>query len=122
MLDFSVLRSPLNLIKNIATVIYISNSESIGSYAKAYVFKIGYKTEIGEIYNFLKERVNEAVNMYVNETNQFGTNSFYMNDDKRPETAFLTTRIGGLLYAFSYPKEYHSQVKNLIKLIEWDLG
>ena len=90
--------------------------------AKVYVYKIGYKSDVDQTYNFVKERISKAVNMTVNETNQFGYASFYMNDPKRPDTSFLTTRIGGLLYSFSYPKEYHSQIKNLIKLIEWDLG
>ncbi len=90
--------------------------------AKAYVFKIGYKTDVDAVYNYLKERVGQAVNMITNETNEYGYSSFYMNDEKRTDTAFLTVRIGGLLYSFSYPKEYHSQIKNLIKLIEWDLS
>ena len=90
--------------------------------AKIYVFKIGYKTNVEEIYKFLKDRIFNAINMELNETNSYGYASFYMNDPKRPDTSFLTVRIGGLLYGFSYPKEYHSQIKNLIKLIEWDLG
>jgi len=89
---------------------------------KIYVFKIGYKTDVDEIYKYLKERINNAMNMELNETNEYGYVSFYMNDPKRPDTSFLTVRIGGLLYSFSYPKEYHSQIKNLVKLIEWDLG
>jgi hypothetical protein len=43
-----------------------------------------------------------------------------MNDTKRPGTAFLTVKLGNLIYGFSYPKEYHPQVKNLIKLLEWE--
>lgn len=88
--------------------------------AKVYIFKIGPDSDIDEVYQLFKMRAAEGSGIEVNETNDFGVNSFYMNDSTRSNTAFLTVRIGSLIYAFSYPKEYHSQVKNLVQLLEWE--
>lgn len=90
--------------------------------AKVYVFKMGISADINEVYNLLKLRASEGNTTEANETNEFGAASFYMNDSLRTGTVFLTVRIGGLIYAFSYPKDYHSQVKNLIQLLTWELS
>lgn len=90
--------------------------------AKVYVFKMGIAADINEVYNLLKLRASEGNTTEVNDTNEFGLSSFYMNDSMRTGTAFLTVRIGGLIYAFSYPKDYHSQIKNLIQLLTWELS
>lgn len=89
--------------------------------AKVYVFRPNVTTEVGAVYDFLKERATSGLNMSVNETNEFGQGSFYMNDATRATTAFLVVRIGGVVYGFSYPKAYHAQVKNLIQLMEWEV-
>lgn len=89
--------------------------------AKVYVFRPSVTTEVGAVYDLLKERAVAGLNAEVNENNEFGEASFYMNDATRATTAFLTVRIGGLVYGFSYPKAYHAQVKNLIQLIEWEM-
>lgn len=89
--------------------------------AKVYIFKVGIEADVNEIYQLILLRSTNSINVQINETNEYGSGSFYMNDPARNETAFLTVRIGGLIYAFSYPKEYHSQIKNLIKLLEWEL-
>lgn len=90
--------------------------------AKAYIFKIGLNTNVSEVYQILKMRALQGLNIKLNETNEFGLASFYMNDPTRTDTAFLTVRISGMIYAFSYPKTYHSQIKNLLQLIQWELG
>lgn len=90
--------------------------------AKVYVFKAGIGSDINEIYQIIKMKASKGFDVVINETNDFGSNSFYMNDSRRSGTVFLTVRIGATVYAFSYPKEYHSQVKNLIQLLVWELG
>lgn len=90
--------------------------------AKVYVFKIGIQADGNEIYNLLKSRADEEPTAEINETNQYGSASFYMNDSQRSSSVFLTVRIGPLIYSFSYPKEYHPQIKNLIQLLMWELG
>jgi hypothetical protein len=99
---------------------YIRTAESL--MAKVYVFKPSINASVNDMFNAIKLRANSDTNVTINETNEFGIGSFYINDVLRPDTAFLTVRISGLVYSFSYPKEFHSQIKNLIQLIEWQLG
>ncbi len=88
--------------------------------AKIYVIQIGPEASVSEVYEVLKVRAAEGLDIEVNETNEFGNNSFFMNDARREGVAFLAVRFGPLLYGFSYPKEYHSQIKNLTKLIDYE--
>jgi hypothetical protein len=90
--------------------------------AKVYVFKVGLNSEVEETFQLIKLRSSAGIGIEVNESNEYGNSSFYMNDQNRPDTAFLTVRIGKFVYAFSYPKEYHAQIKNLIQLLVWELG
>jgi hypothetical protein len=89
--------------------------------AKIYVIKIGPNSNIDDVYKVLKVRGAEGLDSEINETNGFGSGSFYMNDARRQNTAFLTVKIGSSIYGFSYPKEYHLQIANLIKLLEWEV-
>jgi hypothetical protein len=86
--------------------------------AKVYIFKIGASADVHQVYEVLKIRASEGLDITVNETNEFGVNSFFMNDSGRSNAAFLTVRMGSLIYGFSYPKEYHAQIKNLIILLD----
>jgi len=88
--------------------------------AKVYVFQIGALSSLDEVYDVLKIRATEGLDMEVNEADGFGSSSFYMNDLRRPDVAFLTVKIGSYIYGFSYPKEYHAQIKNLIKLLDME--
>ncbi|MFA7686054.1 MAG: hypothetical protein WCX95_04615 [Candidatus Gracilibacteria bacterium] len=98
--------------------IIIKSDEAM--FAKVYVIKTGTNSSIDEVYQVLKIRGAEGLESEINETNEYGDGNFYINDTRRPKTAFLTVKLGTLIYGFSYPKEYHSQVKNLIKLLEWE--
>lgn len=84
---------------------------------KVYIFKIGPLNSIEDVYGSLKKRASEGLDTEINETNEFGKASFYLNDSKRQETAFLVVRFKNLVYGFSYPKTYHPQVKNLVQLL-----
>ncbi len=89
--------------------------------AKAYIFSVGSSTKIDEVYQLIKSRCGQTPLVTINETNGFGSESFYMNDSSRSNTVFLTVRVGQAIYAFSYPKTYHQQVKNLLQLITWEI-
>lgn len=90
--------------------------------ARVYVFKVGPNSKADEVVNVLKLRADDLKGVEVNETNEFGDRSFYMNDSGRASTVFLTVKFGSMIYGFSYPKDYHSQIKNLIKLLSWEFG
>ncbi len=87
-------------------------------FAKVYVFTFDLSGSSTEIYDLLKLRASKGLGIEINETNTSGDASFYMNDLSRQNVAFLTVRINDLIYGFSYPKEYHSQITNLVRLIE----
>jgi len=90
--------------------------DSVRLYAKIYVLT-GENLKMSDLYKSLQARCSNGLNSEINSTNQYGLASFYMNDTSRADVAFLTVRFTGVIYGFSYPKEYHVQVKNLIKLI-----
>lgn len=87
---------------------------------KVYVFNIGALNSVSEVYELMKLRGSEGFDIEIVETSEYGDAAFYMNDAKRSGVAFLTVRFGGLIYGFSYPKNYHPQVKNLITLIDME--
>lgn len=85
---------------------------------KIYTFSVGAFSDTYQVYEVLKSRAAEGLDIVVNENNEFGQGSFYMNDSRRSNVAFLTVRIGSLIYGFSYPKEYHAQIKNIVTLLD----
>lgn len=87
-------------------------------FAKVYVFQVGGLSSVSEVYEVVKLRAVGGLDVEINETNDFGSASFYVNDNRRPNVAFLMVRIGAMLYGFSYPKEYHPQIKNLVTLLD----
>ncbi|MFH1534049.1 MAG: hypothetical protein ABID64_03900 [Nitrospirota bacterium] len=89
-------------------------------FAKVYVFQVGGLSSVSEVFEVLKMRATAGLDIEVNETSDYGDEAFYMNDSRRSEVAFLTVRMGAVLYGFSYPKDYHSQIKNLITLIDYE--
>ncbi len=96
----------------------IRTEESL--FAKVYVFKVGGLSSVSEVYEVLKMRATDGLDVEVNDVADYGDEAFYMNDARRSEVAFLTVRMGAVLYGFSYPKDYHAQIKNLITLIDYE--
>lgn len=96
----------------------VKNSDEM--LAKVYVFKVGPMSSVDDVYEILKVRGSEGLEVEINETNEFADGSFYINDSRRLNVAFLTVRIGSLIYSVSFPKEYYSQVSNLIKLLDME--
>jgi len=84
------------------------------SFAKIYVVIADDPANIDEIYRVIKTRAAEGLEIEINETNDYGMASFFMNDLRRPNVAFLTVKINSLVYGFSYPKQYHPQIKALV--------
>lgn len=86
--------------------------------AKVYVLKVDPDQNVDVIFNQLKLKSSEGLDIEINQTNEYGMASFYMNDSRRPNVAFLTVRMSSVIYGFSYPKQYHPQIRNLIQLID----
>lgn len=94
--------------------------DGTNTYAKVYIITVSDPLTFNDIYNVIKSRAAEGIDTEVNETNDYGSGSFYMNDVRRSGVAFLTVKIGSRIYGFTYPKTYHPQIKNLISLLMLD--
>jgi hypothetical protein len=90
------------------------------TYVKVYSISTEDLNQIDNVYNVLKVRAAEGTQSEVNSTNEFGSSSFYMNDARRESVAFLTSRVGSRIYGFSYPKQYHPQIRSLISILMLD--
>ncbi len=81
-------------------------------------FMLADETKAGNFYGILKQKGSAfAPDIKLNETNSFGTHSFYMNDSKRLGTAFLAVLSGNRVFTFSYPKASQEFFKKVINLL-----
>ena len=92
-------------------------TDDTNTFAKIYVISFDGTTVLDDTYNVLKLRASQILDAQLNETNEFGLGSFYMNDVRRSGVAFLTVKISDKIYGFTYPKQYHPQIKNLVSLL-----
>lgn len=94
-----------NLLKN--------NRQKLASF---YEFQAGSSALANEFYTLLKDRAGKVNGLVLNETNQFGNASFYINFDPPADDVFLVVKAGDTVYALTYGKTNHSQVKQLLFL------
>lgn len=83
------------------------------------VMEIALKDEIKALqtYVLLQNKTKPYIDLSLNETNAYGDRSFYINHAKKPGEAFLTVKIGKMIYSFAYVKFYHPEIKKLIQLL-----
>lgn len=91
------------------------------SILNVYEFNQADKDTANEIYDFLKAQIKSNLNVSVNETNQFGLSSFYINFNSPKNNVFLVVKTRDNVYALSYPKansgnkNYSLLTANLLK-------
>lgn len=85
----------------------------------ASVVEIALQDEIRalQLYVLLQNKTKPYIDLSLNETNAYGDRSFYINHAKKPDEAFLTVKIGKIIYAFAYVKSYHPELKKLIQIL-----
>ena len=77
-----------------------------------------------EFFTFLKSKFSTTIGTKINQTNQFGSASFYINFEIPNDNVFLVVRYKTIVYALSYPRAKGSQngidnqVKNLLMLFK----
>lgn len=71
----------------------------------------------GEIYLLIREKASAGLGVNVNEVNDFGDTSFYINYGDRPDHAFLVVKIKESVYALTYEKGLHSFMTALLKYL-----
>lgn len=88
---------------------------------RAYEFDFSDDLGAQEIYDFLKAKIKDKLGVTINQTNQFGLSSFYINFNTPLENVFLVVKTRTNVYALSYPKaklneiSYFDLVSNLLK-------
>ncbi len=67
-------------------------------------FELTDKSQNQEVYDYLKAKIKDELGASVNETNQFGLSSFFINFNEPTDQAFLVVKTRTNVYALSYPK------------------
>lgn len=108
----------LGTYPNLSTLrLHLSDGKNVFGILHEFEFENSSKAAL--LYADLKQKIGAfSPNATSNETNQYGDNSFYMNDKNRGGTAFLVFRIKNHLFGFSYPKASHEFFKSLIRVLE----
>lgn len=70
-----------------------------------------------ELYQLIKRKTIVYSDISINETNNYGDGSFYINHVRKPDEVFLTVRIKNKVYAFAYSKQFHENIIKLISLL-----
>lgn len=87
---------------------------------RVYQFNFDDSEGAKEIYDFLKTDLKGELGVDINENNQFGLSSFFINLQEPGEMAFLVVKTKTNVYALSYPKSngedenYFSLVSSLL--------
>lgn len=104
-------------VVNLSKVRYnLTDGKSI--YGVISEFLLADDGKAGGFYESLKQKGSAfAPEVKLNETNVFGSRSFYLNDTKRIGTAFLAVLVKNRVFTFSYPKASHEFFKKLINLL-----
>jgi hypothetical protein len=80
-----------------------------------YELNFGSQTEAEQFYSDLKAQSIAVEGANIRETDSFGEQSFYFNQEGKTKTAFVTLRIGANIYGFEYPHKSHQIFKDLGK-------
>lgn len=70
-----------------------------------------------QVYQELKAIASSFPQFSVNETNEFGDRSFYINPNQDSDSAFLVNQKGNLIYAVGYQKQFHQSFKEWFELL-----
>jgi hypothetical protein len=85
--------------------------------ATFYEFQAGDAALANEVYLYLRDKSKSLMGATINETNSFGTASFYVNSLTEKANTFLVVKLKENVYALAYLKEYHPLIKQLIPLL-----
>lgn len=115
--DLSVL-ADLDIVEKQVVRLYEGNEVQV---LRAYEFNFADEQSAAEIYDFLKAKFKDSLGVTINQTNQFGLGSFYINFGEPREQAFLVVKTRNNVYALSYPKakvngvDYFQPVSQLLE-------
>lgn len=85
--------------------------------AEFYEFQGDSSLLANEVSLLIKDKALSSIEASINETDEFGEGSYYINYGDRPNTAFLVVKVKETVYALTYKKELHSYIESLIKYL-----
>lgn len=88
-----------------------------GAVGAIYEIPLANKQEARKLYIEIKNQAKAISTLDVNETNQFGENSFYLNHQAKVSQVFVITVSKNKVYALGYSKEYHETFKPFLGLL-----
>lgn len=103
--------------QNIASVVSFEFKEGGVTAGVATELELLDEISAQEFYRLLQNKTKVYVDLWINETNQYGDRSFYVNHRKKPDEAFIIVRMKNRIYAFAYLKDYHPRIKTLITFL-----
>lgn len=83
----------------------------------AYEFELKDQREARRLYTDIKQKATAISEIDVNETNQFGQSSFYINHRAKVNEVFTVVTVTNFVYAFAYDKELHESFKPFFGLL-----
>lgn len=79
-----------------------------------YEIQTDHPTLAEEMYHLLQDEASKNSDISMNETNQYGDQSSYLNHSRKKQTVFLMVLMDTTVYAFEYPAGSHDVVKNIL--------
>jgi len=70
-----------------------------------------------EVYTLIKEKAKGDIDINVNETDNYGDNSFYINHLIKKDQVFLVVRLRNYVYGFNYLPVDHNKFVDLVKIL-----
>lgn len=89
-------------------------NEAVGA---IYELALPNQTEARKLYVQIKSQARDVAEIEVNETNQFGDNSFYLNHKAKVGQVFLVILGDNKIYALAYQKDLHEVMKPFLGLL-----
>ncbi|MBT6068990.1 hypothetical protein HOG48_04505 [Candidatus Peregrinibacteria bacterium] len=106
----------IELEENVKNSLEIVNLFDFEEYlGTMYELNFETKVEAEQLYSDLKTQSIAVEGASIRETDSFGEQSFYFNQEGKTKTAFVTLRIGANIYGFEYPHKSHQFFKDLGK-------
>ncbi len=104
-------------IKNVDIEVYNILDNDRRRIATFYAFNTHDGSIADELYSLVRQKALLLPNASLNETNAFGTASFYINFKERTTFTFLVVNQGRNVYALTYQKDLHPFIKKLITFL-----
>lgn len=98
----------------VAYGIFRVGDNAIGS---AYEFKFATELEGESAFQLILRRASNFQDITVNQTDQFGEESFYINNVVKVAEVFLVFRRDNYVYAFAYKKDLHDAFKEFFDIL-----